>query len=135
LIATQRGDGHWNQNQWLDGTAYWRAVQLDETAFPVLLAATLAERDALGGVDFRDMVHRALSFVASHGPASDQDRWEEDAGVNTFTLAVCVAALVAGAEWLEPDARATALGLADFWNASIEDWTVVTGTSLARRLG
>src|ERR1043166_2808057 len=44
LIATQSEDGHWFQNQWLGGTPYWQGIQLDETAFPVLLAACLHEK-------------------------------------------------------------------------------------------
>lgn len=135
LIATQHADGHWNQNQWLDGKPYWRGVQLDEAAFPVLLAAQLADRDALGGVEVGDMVQRALGFIARHGPATDQDRWEEDAGVNTFTLAACIAALVAGAPFLAVQAGEFALALADDWNARIEDFTAVRDTALARRLG
>lgn len=135
LVATQHADGHWNQNQWLGGKPYWQGVQLDETAFPVLLAALLAERGALGGIEAADMVRRALSFIACAGPASDQDRWEEDAGVNPFTLAVCIAALAAGAAFLDPPARELALALADDWNARIEDLTTVSGTALARRLG
>ena len=47
LIATQNDDGHWHQNQWLGGTPYWQGIQLDETAFPVLLAAALDEREAV----------------------------------------------------------------------------------------
>ena len=31
-----------------------------------------------------------LSFLVRQGPVTDQDRWEEDAGLNTFTLAVCI---------------------------------------------
>ncbi len=135
LIASQHADGHWNQNQWLGGKPYWQGMQLDEAAFPVLLAALLAERDALGGIAVRDMVTRALGFIARHGPASDQDRWEEDAGVNPFTLAVCIAALAAGASFLEPEAREFALALADDWNERIEDFTAIRGTALARRLG
>ena len=80
---------------------YWTGVQLDETALPVLLADLLAERDALEGTEVADMIRRALSYIVRHGPASDQDRWEESAGLNTFTLAACIAALVAGAEHLE----------------------------------
>ena len=135
LIASQHADGHWNQNQWLGGKPYWPGVQLDEAGFPVLLAALLAERGALGGIEAGDMVGRALGYIARHGPASDQDRWEEDAGVNAFTLAVCIAALVAGAGFLDPAARGIALALADDWNARIEDYTAVTGTALAHRLG
>ncbi|MGH8296133.1 MAG: glycoside hydrolase family 15 protein [Steroidobacteraceae bacterium] len=135
LRATQRADGHWNQNQWLGGKPYWTGVQLDETAFPVLLAAQLEERDALDGLEVGDMIRRALSFIVSHGPASDQDRWEEDAGINTFTLAACIAALVCGAPHLEPGARELALAIADYWNGSLEDWTVVTNTPLTRAQG
>jgi glucoamylase len=110
-------------------------VQLDETAFPVLLALRLAEGGALAGIDVTDMVRRALGFIVRTGPASDQDRWEEDAGINTFTLSVCIAALVAGAPLLDAAARDVVLALADYWNARIEDWTAVSNTALARRLG
>lgn len=135
LIASQQPDGHWHQNQWLGGAPYWRGVQLDEAAFPVLLAALLAERDALDGIEVGDMVCRAIAFVARTGPASEQDRWEEDAGVNAFTLAVCIAALVAGARFVDPALREFALALADDWNARIESLTAVHDTALARRLG
>ena len=134
LIATQHEDGHWYQNQWLGGKPYWQGVQLDEAGFPMLLAAALAERNALDGIEVADMVRRALGFIVRNGPASDQDRWEEDAGVNAFTLAVCIAALVAGATFLPETERELAYALADYWNANIEDWTAVHGTALARRL-
>jgi glucoamylase len=135
LRATQLADGHWNQNQWLGGKPYWTGVQLDETAFPVLLAAQLDERGELDGIQVADMIRRALSFIVCNGPASDQDRWEEDAGINTFTLAACIAALVCGARYLDPQARELALAVADYWNASLEDWTAVTDTPLAQRQG
>jgi glucoamylase len=135
LIASQKADGSWYQNQWLGGTPYWHGVQLDEAAFPVLLAAALAERDALGGIAVDEMIGKALGFIAATGPSSPQDRWEENAGINTFTIAVAIAALVAGADFLPPPARAFALTLADFWNDRIEDWTAVHGTALADRCG
>jgi glucoamylase len=130
LCATQLADGHWNQNQWLGGKPYWSGIQLDETALPVLLAASLDERDALAGTEVADMVLRALSFIVCNGPASDQDRWEESAGINTFTLAVCIAALVSGAKYLPADARELALAVADYWNSRLEDWTAVRDTPL-----
>jgi len=135
LIATQRADGRWSQNQWLGGTPFWRGEQLDETAFPVLLAGALAERDAHDGIEIRDMVRRALGFIIRMGPATAQDRWEEDAGINAFTLAVCIAALVCGAEWLDAPARALALAVADDWNARIEDWTFARDTPVASACG
>ena len=48
------------------------------------------------------MVRRALGYIARTGPATAQDRWEENEGINPFTLAVCIAALVAGAALLPP---------------------------------
>jgi glucoamylase len=135
LIATQGEDGHWNQNQWLGGTAFWDGLQLDETAFPVLLATALSEREALGGINVGDMISQALSFIACNGPVTQQERWEENSGVNAYTLAAIVAALVEGAAFLPEPAQAWALDLADFWNASIEQWLSASGTELATRLG
>ena len=131
LIATQNEDGHWNQNQWLGGTEYWQGIQLDEAAFPVLLAAGLDERDALCGIAVEDMVRRALGYIARTGPSTAQDRWEENEGINPFTLAVTIAALVAGAAFLPTREQDWALALADFWNAQIESWMTVSGTALA----
>jgi len=135
LRASQLADGHWYQNQYLGGKAYWRGVQLDETALPVVLVALLAERGALEGTEVADMVLRALSYLVRHGPQSDQDRWEETAGLNTFTLAACIAALVCGADYLPADARELVLDVADFWNSRLEDWTAVCDTPLARKYG
>lgn len=135
LIATQNVAGHWHQNQWLGGKPYWTGIQLDETAFPVLLATALAERGCLDGTPVREMVHRALAFIVREGPASPQDRWEEDAGVNPFTLAVCIAALVSGAPLLERAEAELAIAVADFWHARLEAWTVARGTALASRHG
>jgi glucoamylase len=135
FIATQHGEGNWSQNQWLGGKAFWHGEQLDETAFPVLLAAALDERGALDTIEIRPMTRRALAFIARHGPATQQDRWEEDAGLSAFTLGTCIAALVCGARFLEEPARQFALRLADFWNARIEDWTSAHGTKLASKHG
>ncbi len=133
LIATQLEDGHWYQNQWLGGKPFWQGTQLDEVAFPVLLATELATRGALDGIEIADMISRALTFIAHNGPATDQDRWEENAGVNTFTLAICIAALVSGAKFLNDQDQQTALAIADFWNNRIESWTVVRDTALAQK--
>ena len=46
LEATQEADGHWAQNMWLDGRPYWNGLQMDETAFPILLVDLHAPRGA-----------------------------------------------------------------------------------------
>jgi glucoamylase len=135
LAATQQADGHWLQNQWLGGRPFWQGVQLDETAFPILLAAALKEHNALGDLPVRDMILRALRFIVREGPVTGQDRWEEDAGINAFTLAVTISALVEGASFLDGDAAALALMIADDWNANVESWCWVQNTALAQRLG
>jgi len=133
LMATQRRNGSWYQNQWLGGKPYWTGVQLDQVAFPVLLAGTLAERDALDGIEVGDMVQRALGFIATNGPLSSQDRWEENSGVNTFTMAVCIAALVSGAQFLSSAEEGFMLELADYWNVHLDDWTAVKHTHFAKQ--
>jgi glucoamylase len=135
LIATQQPDGHWFQNQWLGGTPFWQGVQLDEAAFPILLAAALRESGALNDIPVMDAIQRAVGFIAREGPATSQDRWEEDSGVNTFTLAVVIAALVEAGDFLDGEARDFARRLADCWNAHLEEWAFARDTPLARQLG
>jgi glucoamylase len=135
LIATQLADGHWSQNQWLGGNPYWQGIQLDEAAFPVLLASRLEEKDWLGGIEVCDMVRRALSYLALCGPSTDQDRWEETPGINTCTIAVAISAFVCGAHFLPEEERHAALLLADDWNARIEEWCTAGDTELSRQYG
>jgi glucoamylase len=135
LIATQQPDGHWFQNQWLGGAPFWQGVQLDEAGFPILLAAALNEKNALAGIPVADAIRRAAGFIVREGPATQQDRWEEDAGINLFTLAVAIAALVEAAAFLEGEAKDFALRLADYWNANFDSWTFVQDTALSRQHG
>lgn len=135
LMATQREDGSWYQNQWLGSKPYWTGIQLDQVAFPVLLAGTLADQNALDGIEVGSMVRQALGFIAANGPLSPQDRWEENSGVNTFTMAVCIAALVSGARFLPAAEEAFVLELADYWNVQLDAWTAVRATAFAQRHG
>ena len=104
LAAVQEADGRWPQNMWLDGTPYWGGVQLDECAFPILLIDLLLREKMLEPSDadrFREMVFAAAGFIVRNGPATQQDRWEEDGGYSPFTLGVTVTALLAAASFLE----------------------------------
>jgi glucoamylase len=142
LQGTQEADGHWPQNMWLDGSPYWSGIQMDETAFPILLL-DLAYRK--GGLDDEElvrlwpMVRQAAGFLLANGPVTPQDRWEEDPGYSPFTLAVEIAALLAAADLAELQNDLPAARLlretADLWNAHVEAWTYVTGTDLADRVG
>lgn len=142
LQVTQETDGHWPQNMWLDGTPYWTGVQMDETAFPILLVDLARREGALDSDDLTrlwPMVRRAAGFIVRDGPVTQQDRWEEDPGYSPFTLAVEVTALLAAADLAdlngEPMMGSYLRETADAWNASVERWTYVTGTDLAHRIG
>lgn len=139
LIATQQPDGHWLQNNFGDGRPFWTGIQLDEAALPVLLAAKLDEIGELGEMrpEALRMVRAALGFVARTGPFSPQDRWEENAGANPFTLAAAIAALVAGSahRFLDAAEREYALSLADDWNARLETWVYAEDTDLDHEHG
>ncbi len=142
LRSTQAPDGHWAQNMWLDGSPYWSAVQTDETAFPILLADLAYREQALNREElsaFWPMLRKAACYLLLNGPVTQEDRWEEDPGYSPFTLAVEVSAMLAAASLAEINHDAS-LGAylrdtADFWNASIERWTYVTNTSLAKQVG
>ncbi|CAK7193554.1 Glucoamylase [Commensalibacter sp. Nvir] len=134
LISIQQPDGHWLQNNYTDGRPYWLGLQLDEVALPVLLAAKLSEMNLLGSMynPAKRMAQKALRFIAQHGPTSPQDRWEENSGLNPFTLAVSITALVSGARlgFLEERDQQYALDLASDWNNRLESWVYVKHTNL-----
>jgi glucoamylase len=142
LESTQETDGCWAQNMWLDGRAYWSGVQMDESAFPILLVDALRRYapKELGPLErWWKFVHRAASFVVRYGPVTQQDRWEEDAGYSPFTLAVEISALLAAADLADAvGEKKTARYLrdgADNWNDNIERWTYATNTMLAKKVG
>ena len=50
LACSQRPDGGFPQNFWIDGTPYWQGIQLDEVAFPIMLAYRLVHAGATMGL-------------------------------------------------------------------------------------
>lgn len=138
LMSTQEEDGHWPQNMWLDGTIYWKGIQMDETAFPILLANALNMTGQLKGIEFWPTIKKAASYLVCNGPVSQEDRWEEDPGYSPFTLAVEVAALLVAAEFAESfgekEIAKYLIEIADAWNSNIERWTYVTHSNLTQKL-
>jgi glucoamylase len=139
LMCTQESDGHWPQNMWLDSRPYWGGVQMDETAFPILLADALRRMGKLSGLNPWSLVRRAAEFLLRNGPVTQEDRWEEDGGFSPFTLAAEVAALLAAADFAEAEGEGHAATFmrqtADIWNSNIERWTYVTDTTLSKQVG
>src|SRR5205807_2200141 len=122
LEATQEAEGNWAQNLWLDGRPYWSGIQMDETAFPILLV-DLMRREApasLGSLArWWPMVRNAAGFILRNGPVTQQDRWEEDGGYSPFTLAAEISSLLAAAEIADltghSEAAQTIRAVADAW--------------------
>lgn len=133
-LASQRRDGGFPQNFWISGEPYWRGIQLDEVAFPILLAWRLWREGALGDFDPYPMVMAAAAYLVRHGPATQQERWEEAGGYSPSTLASNIAALVCAASFARSRAaEGTARFLeeyADFLECHLEPWTVTTEGSL-----
>jgi len=142
LQATQEADGHWPQNMWLDGSPYWNGIQMDETAFPILLV-DMARREKVLESDevtrLWPMVHKAAGYLTRNGPVTQEDRWEEDPGYSPFTLAVEIAAMLAAADLAELNSENTIAAYlqetADAWNDNIERWVYVEDTDISRRAG
>ncbi len=126
LRCTQEADGHWPQNFWLNGSPYWEGIQLDEVAFPIILAWRLKKMGLLKK-DLYTMVKRAAAFLLQEGPITEQERWEENTGFSPSTLAVEIAALACAAHWAkekgeERESRYL-FEISDYWAARVEDWT------------
>lgn len=134
LATTQRSDGGFYQNFWIDGRPYWHGVQLDEVAFPILLAWRMRETAALRDFDPWPMVKSAAGFLIREGPATAQERWEEASGYSPSTLAACIAGLTCAALFARHQGDvATASFIqdyADYLEENVERWTVTTQGSL-----
>ena len=142
LQVTQEANGQWPQNMWLDGRPYWSGIQMDETAFPILLVDMARREGMLDEAEqqrFWPMVRQAAGFLLRNGPVTQEDRWEEDPGYSPFTLAVEISALLAAADlgerMGEKDMAVYMRETADSWNENIERWIYVQGTDLADKLG
>ncbi len=127
LACTQKPDGSFAQNFWVNGTPYWTGIQLDEVAFPIILAWRLWKIGGLDKFDVFSFTARAAGFLVRHAPVTQQERWEEAAGYSPSTLAAVIAGLICAAELAHAHDNAT-LGTfleehADWLQSHLEDWT------------
>jgi glucoamylase len=127
LACTQHPDGGFAQNFWIDGTPYWSGIQLDEVAFPIILAWRLWKLDGLGNFDIFPFVTNAAAFLVRYAPVTQQERWEENAGYSPSTLAAVISALVCAADICSAHGSAE-LGkfledYADWIEAHLDEWT------------
>ncbi len=109
-------------------------TQLDETAYPILMAYQLGLTDSSL---YEDHIKRAANFVAARGPSFGVERWEEQSGYSPSTIAAEIAGLVAAAKIAQANdddtSAAVWLGVADAWQRQVKAWTVTTTGPLASR--
>ena len=138
LACTQHPDGGFAQNFWIDGTPYWSGIQLDEVAFPIILAWRLWKLDGLGGFDIFPFVVAASSFLTRYAPVTQQERWEENSGYSPSTLAAVISALVCAADIVRAHGS-TELGsffeqYADWIEAHLDEWCTTKQGTLVPQL-
>jgi glucoamylase len=134
LSTSQLDDGSFPQNFWIDGQTYWRGIQLDEVALPIVLAWRMYKIQALESFDPYEMVIRAASFILKMGPSTQQDRWEEASGYSPSTIAAEIAAMICAAQFARTRGdlpTATYLEeYADFMESRVDQLTTTTMGSL-----
>jgi glucoamylase len=127
----QLADGSFPQTAFPDGRPNTTAIQLDQTATPILLAWQLKAADR-----YQSLVKPAADFITRTGPITKQERWEEAGGYSPATLAAEIAALVCAADLATQAGdganAAYYLKIADQWNANIEKWTLATNGPLGK---
>ncbi len=113
------GAGGWFlQKTEVDGTLEWFAVQMDQTAMPIMLGWRLWQEGLLTDEEaidwYRKMLKPAAEFLVDGGqvnlgwnqadiepPFTQQERWEEQPGYSPSTMAAIVTGLVSAADLAE----------------------------------
>src|SRR5829696_7499854 len=128
----QKPDGSFPQNSTVDGTEHWLNVQLDEVAFPLVLTRQLGRNDR---ATYDKHVKPAADYIVANGPATPQERWENQGGWSPATIAAEIAGLVCAAKIARANndhpSADTYLSTADEWQDRVEEWTVTTNGPLA----
>jgi GH15 family glucan-1,4-alpha-glucosidase len=100
---------------------YTCGTQLDECAYPILMAQQLGLTDPSL---YANHVKPAANFLIAHGPSFGSERWEEQGGFSPSTIAAEIAGLVAAADLARANgdsmSAALWLGVADDWQRSVK---------------
>jgi glucoamylase len=133
LFRQQKPDGSVPQNSFVDGREKWTSTQMDEVAFPIVLAWQLGRTDART----YGRVKRAADYVVRHGPHTKQERWENQSGWSPATIAAEIAGLVCAADLARQAGDLSGstryLAVADAWTRSVQAWTATTNGPYAPR--
>lgn len=130
----QKRDGSFPQNAEVDGTEHWDKVQMDQVAFPIILAWQLGRTDAK---TWTDHVQRAADFIVREGPKSEQERWENQEGFSPGTIAAEIAGLVCAADIARRNGDVASAEryerTADEWQSKVESWTATSNGPYSKK--
>jgi len=122
----EESSGAVKQNTFLNGTAVFGSLQMDEVADPIILAYQL------GATSASDWSHiEALAnYLVSNGPYTPEERWEENGGYSPATMAAEIAGLICAASIAEANGatseaetyQSTALS----WASEVDSLTYTT---------
>jgi glucoamylase len=129
----QQPDGSFPQNSRLDGEPVFDGLQMDEVAFPIVLAWQLGRTED----DDWDNVRLSADFLVAKGPRTGQERWENIGGYSPATIAAEIAGLVCAADIARKNGEEALadhyLEVADDWQANLERWTMTTNGPLSAK--
>lgn len=127
----QQSDGHFPQNSNVNGTPAWTGIQMDEQAFPIMLAWKLGLTDSTTFTHIKN----AANYIVAHGPSTGEERWEENGGYSPSTIAAEIAGLVCAADIARVNGdttdQTTWNNLADYWQGMVANWTFTTSGPLS----
>lgn len=86
----ENSNGSVKQNTFLNGTAVFGSLQMDEVADPIILAYQLGRT---GSADWPH-IQSLANYLVSNGPTTPEERWEEIGGYSPATMAAEIAGLV-----------------------------------------
>lgn len=130
----QQPDGSMPRNSLVNGKPApdTFGTQLDEVAYPILMARTLGMTDA---TLYQQHIKRAADFLVAHGPSFGSERWEEQSGYSPSTIAAEIAGLLSAAAIADANGDAANAriyrAVADHYQRNVKGWTVTTNGQLS----
>jgi glucan 1,4-alpha-glucosidase len=130
----QQPDGSMPRNSLVNGKTAPDSfgVQLDEVAYPILMARTVGLTDP---AFYTHHIKRAADFVVAHGPSFGNERWEEQSGFSPSTIAAEIAGLAAAGAIAELNGDAAGARIyratADHYQRNVKAWTVTSNGPLS----
>jgi glucoamylase len=122
----EESSGAVKQNTWLNGTAVFGSLQMDEVADPIILAWQLG---ATSSADWGS-VEALANYLVANGPYTPEERWEENGGYSPATMAAEIAGLICAASIAadngDTSAAVTYQATAQAWASEVDNLTYTT---------